>query len=167
MKKLMLMRHSHAVSNNPAFADHERPLTVAGRELAAATAKALKSEGLVPDSIICSSATRTRETAKVLSESMDSEASFEATDELYLARPHVYPTVIRRMASEDDDVVMALGHNPGVANLVNSWTDKYLAITPASVAVFVLDIDSWSELQDASHPAIELTQFFTDGVLHS
>ncbi len=163
MKTLMLMRHSHAVSNNPAFSDHERPLTTAGRSLAESTAALLKSEGLIPDCIVCSSAVRTVETAQLVASATGSLAAPTSLQALYLARPGAYPAAVRQSAKATDIVVMALGHNPGVAALVNSWSDEFLSFSPASVAVFSLSIDDWSELDEGLPEAPVLKGFFTGG----
>ncbi|MEZ6062614.1 MAG: histidine phosphatase family protein [Planctomycetaceae bacterium] len=163
MKTLMLMRHSHAVSNNPAYSDHDRPLTTAGRTLAESTATLLKSEGLVPDCIVCSSAARTVETAQLVASTTGSPAEPHCTQTLYLAKAQAYPTAVRQSAKSTDNVVLALGHNPGVASLVNAWSDEFLSFTPASVAIFSLCIDDWSQLAEGLSEPPVLKGFITEG----
>jgi phosphohistidine phosphatase len=162
MKTLMLMRHSHAVSNNPAFTDHERPLTNAGRKLAQHTGELLKADGFVPDHVLCSSAARTVETANLVVSATGSEAAAVVTDRFYLARPQAYAPIISQ-TSNQHSVVLAVGHNPAMASLVNTWADEYLSFTPASVAVFSLDIDDWSELENEELECPVLTGFFSEG----
>ena len=66
MKRLVLLRHAKSAWNNPALADHDRPLNPRGRAAALAMARAVTE--LAPDLVLCSDAARTRETASLLVE---------------------------------------------------------------------------------------------------
>ncbi|MCP4174256.1 MAG: hypothetical protein GY758_26190 [Fuerstiella sp.] len=144
MKTLALMRHSHASSENSAWSDHERPLTSSGRSLASQTGKLLMEYNI--DRIICSSAVRALETAELVAEACGGCATPEADDSLYLADPATYPSVASKLAARDDNVLLMIGHNPGIANLVMWWAQESFAMMPASVAVFELNIDDWAEV---------------------
>lgn len=148
MKTLILMRHSHAVSNNPAFADYERPLTDAGRQLMASTADALRNWSI--DQVICSSAARTLETGRLLIASNHPGLEPVATRDLYLASPDVYPRIAAELADSDVDVLVMIGHNPGIASLIWSLSQEAVPISPGTAAVFQLRIDDWSELRSSA-----------------
>ena len=64
MKKLIIVRHAHAVHDGSA--DFNRTLTREGQEEAVAAGKMLKKNELIPDMIISSPAARTVQTAKKL-----------------------------------------------------------------------------------------------------
>ena len=161
MKQLLLMRHSHAVSDNPAFSDHERPLSDAGRKLAVATARVLTEFDI--RRIVCSSARRTQETAELTADICKTAAPI-AEDRLYLADSRAYYQAPQQLAQADDASVLVVGHNPGIANLINTWADIALAIMPGTVAVFRLQIESWGELAGEQVGRPVLTQFIADGV---
>lgn len=146
MKTIMLMRHSHASSDNSAFSDHERPLTSSGRTLALQTAQRLLEIG-VPDRILCSSATRTKETASILAAELPEDKTPEALDSLYLAPARDYPNACADHLTNDDETVLIIGHNPGIASLIATWADDHLPVPPATVAVFRVDVNDWQSLK--------------------
>lgn len=162
MKKLLLMRHSDAASDNPAWTDHERPLTARGRQLAQATARLLIDEQ--PDCILHSAAVRTTETAELVAGEFPNPPRLQSVDRLYLAPALVCLDTAATLAGQEDDVVMLIGHNPGIASLVNSWSGRNLMFFPASVAIFALNVNDWRLLQDQAELTPELTDFITDGV---
>ena len=161
MKHLILMRHSYAASNNPAWSDHERPLTERGRELATATASLLPDFPL--DRIVHSDAARTSQTAELIQAGCGSDPQMRAAAELYLATSAAYLNAAAEFAAEDDDIVMIIGHNPGMASLIYSLGNESLSITPGSVAVFELNGNDWTSLRD-SRPVAELRTFISEGV---
>ena len=161
MKTLVLMRHSHASSENSAWSDHERPLTGPGRVLASQTGKLLTEYNI--DRIICSSAVRTVETAELVASACGSNAAPEANDSLYLAGPAIYPGVASELAVQDDKVLLMIGHNPGIANLVMSWAKESFAMMPASVAIFELTIDDWPEIASRDEINKELGAYYSGG----
>jgi phosphohistidine phosphatase len=161
MKTLVLMRHSHASSENSAWSDHERPLTGAGRLLASQTGKLLTEYDI--DRIICSSAVRTVETAALVATACGATATPEANDSLYLADPATYPGVASELAVQEDKVLLMIGHNPGIANLVMSWAEESFAMMPASVAIFELNIDDWPEVASRDRMNISLGAYFSGG----
>lgn len=162
MKTIVLMRHSYASSENSAFADHERPLTQRGRDLAETTAR-LVLDQVQPDRILCSSAARAAETANIFSTQFKSGPVPESIDSLYLSPPGRYPAVAAEQLTETDESVLFVGHNPGIASLICSWADESLAIMPATVAIFRLIMDDWRVLTSASKPVPELTGLISNG----
>lgn len=162
MKTLVLMRHSHASSENSAWSDHERPLTGPGRVLASQTGKLLTEYNI--DRIICSSAVRTVETAELVASACGSNAAPEANDSLYLAGPAIYPGVASELAAHDDDVLLMIGHNPGIASLVMSWAQESFAMMPASVAIFELTVDDWTDVGVGGNIEIELGAYYSGGM---
>jgi len=162
MKTLVLMRHSHASFENSAWSDHERPLTESGRHLASQTGRLLTVYDI--DRIICSSAVRTVETAELVATACGVKTTPEAIDSLYLAEPTTYPGVASELAVRDDNVLLMIGHNPGIANLVMSWAEESFAMMPASVAIFELNIDDWTDItaRDKFNPS--LRAYFSGGI---
>ena len=65
MKRLILVRHAKS-DWSLGMADHDRPLNVRGRASAAAIGRWLREKNLRPDQVLCSTATRTRETLDLL-----------------------------------------------------------------------------------------------------
>ena len=161
MKTLLLMRHSYAASDNPALSDRERPLTSQGRTLAESTAQLLQD--VAPDCIVYSQAVRTSETAALITAGCSHSPRMHPIDALYLAPAVAYRDTVARLARPSDNIVMVIGHNPGMATLVNSWTQEAVTMTPASVAIFQVDVHDWHRLTD-EHTVPKLTGFISEGV---
>lgn len=161
MKTLILMRHSHAVSDNSAYADHDRPLTPDGRELMNRTAEVLREWAI--DQVLCSSATRTSETAQLLVDSNHPGLEPVATKDLYLAAPEAYARVASEYADPQTDVLLMVGHNPGIASLIWSLGGEAFSVSPATAAVFRIHIDEWSELQTSIARATDLIALISNG----
>ena len=164
MKTILLMRHSHAVSDNSAYSDHQRPLSEAGRILAVETSQLLQDISI--DRVICSSAARTVETADLVSKTCGLDAVPDVTQSLYLAPPDSYRTIGAKVAEPADQTLTIIGHNPGIASLICQWAGDSMSVPPATVAIFYLQIDNWTELTSGHSLRPELVGFISSGVRH-
>lgn len=99
--------------------DAERPLTVRGRDDAARLGDYLAAQQLLPELVLCSSATRTRETLACLGVMIPTILS----DKLYLASAG---DMLAQLQQCDDMVqhIMIIGHNPGMHELVVRLMDE-------------------------------------------
>ena len=114
LKRLTLIRHATA-DQNAGVRDFERPLSRKGQGEALEMAKRLNERGLVPDLILVSSATRTRETADAFAKILGVAARLlQADDSLYLADgEHILSTI--RAVGPRVGHLMVIGHNPGIS----------------------------------------------------
>src|SRR5436309_2529349 len=62
MKSLYLLRHAKSSWKDPGLDDHDRPLNKRGRQAAKIMATYLRRSEITPDVVICSTATRAKET---------------------------------------------------------------------------------------------------------
>jgi phosphohistidine phosphatase len=62
MKRLILTRHAKSAWDDPAMADHDRPLNERGKAAAADLGQWLASRDYIPQEVLCSDAERTRKT---------------------------------------------------------------------------------------------------------
>jgi phosphohistidine phosphatase len=153
MKKLLLMRHAKSSWDDPALTDHDRPLTPRGRKGAALIAEYLQREGLEPSIVLCTSATRARETLERLRPSFSDSTIIKIEPKLYGAGSKELMTRIRRL-SQASQSVLIIGHNPAIQELV-------LALVPngpksdairkkfptAALAILDVSIDEWRRLK--------------------
>jgi phosphohistidine phosphatase len=114
LKRLTLIRHATA-DQDAGVRDFERPLNRKGQGEAQEMAKRLNERGLVPDLILVSSATRTRETADAFAKILGVAARLlQADDSLYLADgEHILSTI--RAVGPRVGHLMVIGHNPGIS----------------------------------------------------
>lgn len=117
-KRLVIMRHAKS-DWPPGVPDFDRPLLPRGHAEAALAGEWLRDHDLVPDVILCSSATRTQQTcAGVLSELGDDAPAPELHDALYAAAPLSMLAVINHQP-ETARCVLVIAHMPGVQELVD------------------------------------------------
>ncbi len=122
MKRLLLIRHAKSSWDDPALADHDRPLAPRGRHAAERMRGHLEGQGLKPELVLCSSSRRTRETLDLLAPAFGAaERSFE--EGLYGAGS---AELLERLREVPDDIgtVALIGHNPGVQDLALGLADK-------------------------------------------
>ena len=112
-RRLILSRHAKSSWDDPAMADHDRPLNGRGRRAALELGEWLQSRGYEPDEVLCSTAERTRETwTRAAAAPLEVMPKVRFVDALYNASPDILLKVLRGAAG---DCVMMIGHNPGMA----------------------------------------------------
>jgi phosphohistidine phosphatase len=110
-RTLLLLRH--AKSDYPAgVADHQRPLAARGQREAALAGDWLRAHVAAVDAVLCSTATRTRET--LARTQIDAPVSY--VDRLYDATPGV---VIDEINGVDSEVatLLVIGHEPAMSSV--------------------------------------------------
>jgi phosphohistidine phosphatase len=111
-KLLLLLRHAKSSWDDPALADHDRPLAPRGLRAAARIGARLRNDQTPVDLVLCSSARRARETLDLVAP----PGEIEIEDGLYGASAN---GLIERLRQLGDDVtsVMLVGHNPAMQDL--------------------------------------------------
>jgi phosphohistidine phosphatase len=132
MRTLHVLRHAKSSWAGEQFEDHDRPLSKRGRRAAAVMARHLAEQAAPPDLVLCSTATRARETlAPVLERLKPRRVLLDR--ELYLAGGEA---LLRRVCDLDDAVgsVLLVGHNPGLHEfaLLLAAPDSPVALPPLS-----------------------------------
>lgn len=116
-KRLILIRHAKSSWSDPFADDHARMLNKRGRASAIAIGTWLADRGYIPQSIVCSDAARTQETADLILPKLTPAPKFRLSARLYHAAPDTILDTIRR---EKSDCVAVIGHNPGIGMLANA-----------------------------------------------
>jgi phosphohistidine phosphatase len=111
-KRLLLLRHAKSSWDDPALADHDRPLAPRGRRAAKLVRDHLRSEGIGPALVLCSSAVRARQTL----ERVDPGGKVSVEPELYGASGDELLERLRALP-RDVESVMLVGHNPAIQDL--------------------------------------------------
>ncbi|MEF3048446.1 SixA phosphatase family protein [Pseudotabrizicola sp. L79] len=149
MKRLILTRHAKSSWDDPLTPDHDRPLNDRGKAAAADLGQWLASRGYVPDEVLCSDAERTRSTFSGIAPALPGTPVLELKPTLYHAGPDVMLAVLRHAKG---DVVMMIGHNPGIAE----FAGRLVAQAPRNAefsryptgATLVVDfaVDTWADV---------------------
>lgn len=115
-RELILIRHARAEWGNPA-ADAERILSSEGRNEAERLGTWLAEQHITPDYVLCSSATRTRQTWDILAGTLEQQPAVVLFEpRLYLAELPVLLQILQAIAADVRRVTL-LGHNPGLEQL--------------------------------------------------
>ncbi|MEI2777488.1 MAG: histidine phosphatase family protein [Tetrasphaera sp.] len=120
-RTLILLRHAEAVASSPE-GDHERELTETGHTQAQSAGRWLREHALGVDQVLCSTAERTRQTAEGIWDGGCGEADVHFDRQIYNAPADALLAVVRG-ADDDADVVMLVGHAPGVPALASFLAD--------------------------------------------
>jgi phosphohistidine phosphatase len=147
MPTLVLLRHAKAEPHRGS--DHSRQLARRGRADAAAVREWLAGKGIVPDRVVVSSSTRTRETWELASPGGPPPV---LDDRVYDASAQELREVLER-TPPGTAVVVLVGHNPGIERLAWELDDSTGAreLTDRGMptsALAVFDLDGW-DLQTA------------------
>src|SRR3954451_22940279 len=114
-RRLLVMRHAKAEAVAPT--DHSRRLVHRGVRDAEEAGRWARSEGLLPDHVFVSTATRAVETWSAFREAAGLDVEAELDGGLYPAGPDGAIGLLRT-APADARTVMVVGHNPTMAQLV-------------------------------------------------
>ena len=159
MLSLALLRHAKSSWDDSDLDDFDRPLNERGRGAARVMGEALKELHFVPQLILCSPATRTRETLDLVAPRFDSHAAEVDFDErLYLTSPETLYARLKAVPIGIKSVLM-IGHNPGLHGLalmltgtgdaksISRLEDK---LPTAALAVFTFLQVAWRDLIPAA-----------------
>ena len=145
MKTLLIMRHAKSSWKDSSLSDHDRPLSGRGEADAPQMGAALTERDLVPDRIVSSTAERAQRTARLVAENCPFDGEITLDRNLYHAGLDEFLETLQALPA-DMDCVMLVGHNPGVAELVDFLTDSPEMMTTANIAVVQLPVNRWAEV---------------------
>ena len=142
MKTVILLRHAKSSWDSPALSDFQRPLNSRGIRDAPRIGAWIAEQGIRPDGVLCSAATRAQETLAGLQTTLDLGTNITITDDLYLATP---TTTVELLSRVDDSVECSLviAHNPGMEGLLSGLCGTDNSMPTCALAVIELPIDSW------------------------
>ncbi|MCH2144114.1 MAG: histidine phosphatase family protein [Phycisphaerales bacterium] len=142
MKELLALRHAKSSHSMPGLRDHDRSLNERGRNAAPRVGRLLARENLLPDLILCSSATRTMETTALVTAAMECEPRTLFLEELYLAAPDTILDAAMRHG-EDCNRVLVVGHNPGMEDVMTLLGLGMREMPTAALAHITFETDEW------------------------
>jgi len=158
VKTVLLMRHAEAHPEQSHQADFDRTLTPSGENIATQTGVLLKQLGISACRIISSSAPRTLRTAQLLAAQAFPSVPLVARPELYNAPAERLVNTLLRHCCPDEDSIMLVAHNPGIAGLMCRWTGRMLSVQPATLLILTADTDDWALFPAAAHTISLLVQ---------
>ena len=162
-KHLILLRHASA--ENGAI-DRVRALSRGGEAEAARLGDSLarlEERGFRPQIVLSSPARRARETALRLVPGLTQAPRIEEDEGLYLASPGQLLTRLQALPDRERQVLV-VGHNPGLAELVQLLVESAAAevlvraargLTPAAFAALRIRAPCWKDLEPGCAELVE------------
>ena len=160
-RTLVLLRHAKSAYPD-GVADHDRPLAPRGKREAGLAGDWLRANLPAFDAVLCSTATRTRQTLACTG----IDAPVRYVDRLYDASPGMVIEQING-AADDVSVLLVVGHEPtmsqlalGLANplTVNADAAERISAKFPTSAMAVLQLNgSWTDLELGS---VQLADFY-------
>jgi phosphohistidine phosphatase len=116
-RRIVLLRHAKADWSQ--VSDHERPLAERGRKDAPVAGRWLAGTGISPNLTLCSTATRTRETWKLVVHELPQRPRTVYEERLYEASLGELIALLNETSDEVRDLLV-VGHNPGMHALADA-----------------------------------------------
>lgn len=150
MKTIVLVRHADSSWSIPFGKDIERELTTQGVDDASRMAALLYDQGLIPDRIYSSPATRALRTARIFAEGANlKEHQIHIENILYEPSVGSFYKVIESVP-EDIRCIFVVSHNPGITEFIQDLDIAPFSGMPAcGVFAFELMAEKWDDLSVA------------------
>ena len=147
MKTLFLLRHAKSSWKDETLADFERPLNRRGRGAAETMGNYFKTEGIVPELILCSPAVRARETLDLVAKAAKWSTEVRYDQRIYEASGMRLAEVVSQI-DNDRKVAMLVGHNPGLEDLLLLFTGNTETMPTGAIAKLLLKTTKWATAVD-------------------
>jgi phosphohistidine phosphatase len=153
MLTLILFRHAKAERGGAGVPDEKRPLAERGRRTADAMGRRLATEGLMPDLVLCSPATRTLETLALAAPHWAPAPRTSIVADLYRLMSASYLDLVR--AAPPARRLMLVAHNSAIETTAREFTGEgggtalpglASGFPTAAIAVFDFDVDNWADV---------------------
>jgi phosphohistidine phosphatase len=155
--KLILLRHAAADWGDPGSEDFGRSLNREGEDSAFRIGGYLRQGAHVPDTVLCSSAPRAKQTLQCLGHKFSDCPEVLLKKSLYLANPKILLQEIEAIGTAAK-VLLLIAHNPGIEELALGLTSRgptrgaaqakvEQGFTTAALAIFELEASGFEEIR--------------------
>jgi phosphohistidine phosphatase len=149
MKTLLLLRHAKSSWKDPDLRDFDRPLNKRGIKAAARMGKFMRTQRINPGLIISSPARRARMTASLVMENARLDAELRYDERIYEADAETLLKVVSQI-DEGVEMVVIIGHNPGMEELLEVLTGEEQEMATATLAEIALKVEKWNAVHQHS-----------------
>ncbi|XP_010910101.1 uncharacterized protein At3g52155, chloroplastic isoform X2 [Elaeis guineensis] len=152
-RRLILLRHAESALGDRFTKDHDRPLSKAGRADAISVSYKLQQMGWIPELILSSNATRTKETLQIMQEHAQgfSEAEVYFIPSFYSVAAmdgqtaeHLQKAVCE-YSRDEILTVMCMGHNRGWEEAASMFSGATVELKTCNAALLEATGKSWDE----------------------
>lgn len=156
--RLILIRHAKSSWEDARCDDFDRVLNARGQSNAAAVGHWLRGNGYIPDQVLVSAASRTRETYEWLCNGMGVCANFQSKDTLYLASDS---RILSELKKATGETVLMIGHNPGIGEFASRFANRpplhkdFLRYPTCATTVFDITATCWAEAKFGGNTVLD------------
>ncbi len=144
-RRLIIIRHAQTADKQAGQRDYDRILTQEGTLQSRKTGQQLVLNKSTPEFILCSSAVRAVNTARLLAETSGvSPSLIRPEDELYEADAGTWTQFIRQLPPRVTTAA-CVGHNPALSLLASRLSQRKLDLAPAAFVIYRVNEGSWKE----------------------
>ena len=136
----MLLRHGESGWDGDPASDHERILTEPGAREAKRIGDALAAAGWAPDRVVCSTASRAKQTAEIATP----DVTTSHHQSLYMGGLHAIADAVAQLG-DDVGTIWIVGHNPSLSGAASALSGESVQLSTANAACLEVDADSWEE----------------------
>ncbi len=147
MRTLYLLRHAKSSWKDESQQDFERPLAGRGRKACGMVARLIQTEGMEFDLLLSSTAVRARETIDLVRQQAKLRSELRFDERIYDAPVSRLIQVISELEN-DRKVILLIGHNPGMEELIQTLTEQEERMPTAALAKIKLKTSKWSEVAE-------------------
>jgi phosphohistidine phosphatase len=116
MRRLLLLRHAKAERSQTGERDHDRVLAARGRDDAPRLGAYMVRHAFMPDLVLVSSSTRTRQTWELAATAFEDVPPAKFEERIYEAAPQAILKIIKEIGPAVGTLLI-IGHNPGIQEL--------------------------------------------------
>ena len=146
MKTLLLLRHAKSSWKDNSVRDFDRPLNQRGLKTAPAIGRLIRKRKLQPDLVLSSPAERARQTTELVNEAASLKIELRYDERIYEASVARLLEVVSQL-DDEAGVVILVGHNPGLAELLEMLTGEAHSLPTAALACIELNIEKWNKVR--------------------
>jgi phosphohistidine phosphatase len=149
MKHIYIVRHAKSSWAYTGLSDHDRPLNGRGKRDAPIMAGELKNRVDHIQVALSSTARRAKETFEYFSNVFHFDKEYLVA-RLYHAYTNVLIDEIAMLEDEYDSAIL-FAHNPGLTELYNHFSRRYLANLPTcGIFELIINADRWSDIDTSN-----------------
>jgi phosphohistidine phosphatase len=158
MIRLLLLRHAKSDWSDAGLADRDRPLSKRGRESAPVIGRHMREKGWIPDLVLSSPATRTRQTLGLVLDRIGTSPNITFDETLYDFGSGERLLAAIKEHGGNAKTLMLVGHNPAIERLAlllagKGETEALAAMErkfpTAALAVIDFQAKAWSSIKPA------------------
>ena len=146
MKSIIIFRHGKSDWDAIYDRDHNRPLSKRGSKAAIKMGKYLDKINQIPDQVISSSATRTKNTAELAIKHGNWNSKYSIESKIYGGSSETLLELVHLLDNKVNSICL-VGHEPTCSSFISLCTFHSQRFTTASMAKINFKSDTWSKIE--------------------